>query len=107
MDDVVAGADSVQEALERKHQLMCLIEKGGFILRRWSSNCDTVLANVPLNEREQYVFYTDTHKSLKIHALSWDPSSYHLSYSVETFTAAQPSKRTILFYNARIFDPFG
>ena len=47
VDDGLTGADSVEEAIALQHQLQEMFQKGGFLLRKWSSSCPQVIENLP------------------------------------------------------------
>lgn len=36
VDDVLSGAETIQEAIECRHQLQTLLSKGGFPVHKWS-----------------------------------------------------------------------
>lgn len=44
--------NSVEEALVLQQQLQQLLEKGGFLLRKWRTNSPEVLNQIPENLRE-------------------------------------------------------
>uniref|UniRef100_A0A182XPS5 Integrase_H2C2 domain-containing protein n=1 Tax=Anopheles quadriannulatus TaxID=34691 RepID=A0A182XPS5_ANOQN len=47
VDVFIGGANSVSEARELRQQLSELLSKGGFELRKWTSNCLGVLSGLP------------------------------------------------------------
>ena len=52
VDDLISGADSVDEAIELQQQLISLLRKGGFELRKWASSEPEVLKAVPSDMRK-------------------------------------------------------
>ncbi|XP_046400585.1 uncharacterized protein LOC124166915 [Ischnura elegans] len=46
VDDIIAGADNVQEALTFQHDLTKLLSLGGFQLRKWCSNSDILISHI-------------------------------------------------------------
>ncbi|XP_053687053.1 uncharacterized protein LOC128736588 [Sabethes cyaneus] len=50
MDDVITGADDPITATELRIQLQEMLRSGGFWLRKFASNCETVLAGLPEEE---------------------------------------------------------
>ena len=46
VDDCLAGADSVKEAIDLHQQLLILLAKGGFLLRKRNSSDHNVLCNI-------------------------------------------------------------
>lgn len=47
IDDVITGAKDVPSAIALRDQLSALMEKGGFVLRKWATNNSEVLAALP------------------------------------------------------------
>nr|XP_042898664.1 uncharacterized protein LOC122269463 [Parasteatoda tepidariorum] len=47
IDDLLSGADSIAEAKQLATDLNALLERGGFNLRKWASNCSEVFNNIP------------------------------------------------------------
>jgi hypothetical protein len=43
VDDILSGADTVEEALIIQRQLLGLLKSGGFVLHKWCSNDSTLL----------------------------------------------------------------
>ncbi|XP_059226530.1 uncharacterized protein LOC131998179 isoform X3 [Stomoxys calcitrans] len=48
VDDVISGCDSVTEAIKLAHELVLLLAKSGFTLRKWSSNSTELLNSARL-----------------------------------------------------------
>ena len=46
VDDCLMGVDSIDEAIGLHHQLLNLLAKGGFLLRKWSSSDPAVLHHI-------------------------------------------------------------
>ena len=46
VDNYLTGADSIDEAIGLHHQLLNLLVKGGFLLRKWSSSDPAVLRHI-------------------------------------------------------------
>ncbi|XP_077270935.1 uncharacterized protein LOC143902103 [Temnothorax americanus] len=51
VDDIQTGADIIPDAIALQTELRELYMAGGFPLRKWSSNCEEVLAGIPLEHR--------------------------------------------------------
>ena len=47
VDDRLAGADTVERAIETHQQLQELFSKGEFLLRKWNSSSPAVLESIP------------------------------------------------------------
>lgn len=108
VDDIVTGCSTLSQALNLKDQLISVLEKGGFTLRKWASNSAAFLEPIPANLRQtqSFSFSDDNNNFLKILGLKWLPSSDVYIYSLETMDRPC-TKRTILSEVARIFDPLG
>ncbi|XP_055522482.1 uncharacterized protein LOC129716673 [Wyeomyia smithii] len=108
VDDVITGADTLDEAIILRSQLSSLFGSGGFHLRKWASNCASALTGVPKADIELKVPIeldeSDTIKTLGIH---WQPCSDELRFSYHPTQILQPTKRSILSQIASLFDPLG
>ncbi|XP_055543175.1 uncharacterized protein LOC129728748 [Wyeomyia smithii] len=108
VDDVITGADTLDEAIILRSQLSSLFGSGGFHLRKWASNCASALTGVPKADIELKVPIeldgSDTIKTLGMH---WQPCSDELRFSYHPIQILQPTKRSILSQIASLFDPLG
>lgn len=86
-----------------------MLASGGFVLRKWVSNCEDVLGRVPIEHRERQLPLTiDDDKSIKTLGIHWNPSSDHLGFNIPTpDTNAIETKRLFLSQAARLYDPLG
>lgn len=107
IDDVITGANTLHEALELQQELIHLFQKGGFELRKWTSNCQAVLDKVPNDHLEvPLTIDADDQHTFKILGLFWDSNSDSFGYSTAMIEPIF-SKRALLSNIARIFDPLG
>ncbi|XP_047027719.1 uncharacterized protein LOC124635810 [Helicoverpa zea] len=108
MDDVTAGAPSVEAALNLKDGIINLLNCGKFELRKWSSNSPEFLAQLPSEHCQVPKSFCDDQniQTLKILGLQWDPNLDLFTYSQSEFTP-KFTKRSILSNVARIYDPLG
>lgn len=108
MDDITAGAPSVEQALKLKDDLVNLLNCGKFELRKWSSNSPEFLAELPVEHCQVLKSFCDESNqyTLKILGIQWDPVKDMFTYS-----ASEPNpkytKRAILSDIARLYDPLG
>ncbi|KAG8176699.1 hypothetical protein JTE90_003835 [Oedothorax gibbosus] len=76
IDDLMSGSDNVEDALTKQKQVTTALERGGFTLRKWASNCTPVLEGIP-QESQQVSnikeIYNDRH--VKTLALRRTPSN--------------------------------
>lgn len=107
MDDLLWSVSTAEEALQLQHELMELLKAGGFILRKWSSNCPQVVEHLDETHRETPVAFDDeSNLSIKVLGLQWLPACDAFSFAT---TPSNPvvSKRTVLSQIGRQFDPLG
>lgn len=108
VDDIAAGAQTLDEALELRTQLTELMRKGCFELRKWASNDPRILEDLPSDHclSKSQTFDLDQDNFIKVLGLRWDPTSDNFTYKVQPITR-RCTKRTMLSELARIFDPLG
>lgn len=108
VDDIIAGMDSLQEALTAKSEIIGLFNLGKFHLRKWASNDLRVLADLPPEDclLDAISFDEMEPLTLKVLGLKWDPRSDAFLFDVAP--SNRPcTKRTILSEVAKVFDPLG
>lgn len=105
VDDCVSGAVSIQSALLLQSELITLLEKGCFELRKWASNEPALLAAVP-SSHAQISFESEGPTYVKVLGLQWNPSLDVFTYSCSPIEASC-TKRNVLSQIARIFDVQG
>ncbi|CAI6369999.1 unnamed protein product [Macrosiphum euphorbiae] len=107
VDDIVAGADTEKEALELQDQVISLLRKGGFNLRKWASICEAVLKGIAAEDRAiDSSFELKDDQSVKVLGLHWSTTSDALGYHIN-INKVEPTKRAILSTIARLNDPVG
>lgn len=107
VDDLLTGADSVQEIVETRDELISLLRRGGFEIRQWASNHHSVLDNI-----EEKIIDLDCavekNPVLKTLGTVWNSHQDKLLYTVQcTDMSRKITKRLILSEIAKIFDPLG
>uniref|UniRef100_A0A8D8WD99 Integrase zinc-binding domain-containing protein n=1 Tax=Cacopsylla melanoneura TaxID=428564 RepID=A0A8D8WD99_9HEMI len=102
VDDIVTGAESVEAAQQLRQDLVCLLQSGGFELKKFSSSSPTVLSDVPLEDQESLHLHDDN--SIKVLGLHWDPTHDHFHYTIKIQPQKNITKRTLLSHVASIFD---
>ena len=109
VDDLLTGADTVQEAKRLQHQYLEMLKSGHFRLRKWASNVKEALADLPLEyvELKDHLTFQE-HDAIKTLGIRWIP---HLDYF--TFKIKQQpnsniiTKRKMLSEIASLYDPLG
>lgn len=107
VDDLVTGCASDNGAVSLYHEMVRLLQSGGFMLRKWCSNSSVVLQNIPQSLRQTNCQTFDTADSFsKVLGLIWNPKSDIFTYQIDMISSPC-TKRNILSEIARIFDPLG
>ncbi|XP_062711250.1 uncharacterized protein LOC134289447 [Aedes albopictus] len=113
MDDVISGADDVESAIELRRQVDAMMISGGFKLRKWASNRPEVLQGIP---RENLALPDsdgidwDQDAEVKALGLTWLPNvdQFRFKFEISPITEHQIlTKRQVLCFIARLFDPLG
>ncbi|XP_012543611.2 uncharacterized protein LOC105841045 [Monomorium pharaonis] len=107
VDDLLTGADSLEEILEIRDEVIELLQRGGFNIRRWASNHKHALDNI--NEKILDLdCAVQPNAVLKTLGVVWDSSRDKLIITVNPIDLTRKvTKRNILSETARIFDPLG
>ncbi|XP_046145664.1 uncharacterized protein LOC123988949 [Osmia bicornis bicornis] len=104
VDDILAGADDVDEALQVKGQVIQIFQAGGFNLSKWASNVPELREN---GASDQHLF--QEWPGIATLGVNWDPTTDSFSLRVAPQADSPPAstKRSILSEVASLFDPFG
>ncbi|GFW66731.1 DUF1758 domain-containing protein [Trichonephila clavipes] len=107
VDDLLAGAESLDSARKIVHELQNLMSAGGFELRKWSCTHPEVLSDLPNTLKTNISSHSfDDESTQKILGLFWDLNDD--SFKLRAALSDQVStKRQMLSIIARIFDPLG
>ncbi|KAK9885651.1 hypothetical protein WA026_012415 [Henosepilachna vigintioctopunctata] len=107
VDDIICGADSLEEASDIQKQLIEVLRLGGFELRKWSSNSPELLLDIPVNHRQvQDLPFDNDDNILRILGLQWRANADAFVFQVNP-TNVSCTKRSILSQIARVYDPLG
>uniref|UniRef100_A0A6P7HGW5 Uncharacterized protein LOC114348569 n=1 Tax=Diabrotica virgifera virgifera TaxID=50390 RepID=A0A6P7HGW5_DIAVI len=109
VDDIVSSCPSFENALALRDELIALLAKGGFELKKWSSNVPDLLKGLAVSDLaiKPLTFNDDiSSKTLKVLGLEWDASSDTFAFKVQVLDSSC-TKRHLLSNLAKIFDPLG
>ena len=107
MDDLLTGANTYEEALSLRNDLIELLRRGGFNLRKWGSNDPRLTSDFQSNSRDSHMSLDPT-ETIKTLGLFWNPSEDSIIYTVNLAESNNKlTKRTILSQIAKLFDPLG
>jgi hypothetical protein len=115
MDDALCGANTIEDALELQQELINLLGRGGFHLRKFCASHPSILDAFPPDCREMEVpIELDSSEGIKTLDLLWHPSSDQFLISKGTCVQKlqepknlRVSKRFISSIVAAMFDPLG
>lgn len=107
VDDIVFGADTEEQLLQRKQDIIGLLRSGACELSKWTSNSTIALDSVHADNRITSVSFDprDEH-SVKVLGLHWDTVSDNFAYHT-CVQGPSSTKRQVLSIIARLFDPIG
>lgn len=111
VDDCMSGCATVAEALQAQQNLVKLLHKGGFSLRKWCSNSSQLLENIAPELREsQLPLRLDSEVDIRTLGLLWHPGTDSFQIVNNKYLAFHNSpftKRLVLSIISSIFDPLG
>ncbi|KAJ8735648.1 hypothetical protein PYW07_007268 [Mythimna separata] len=109
VDDILTGADSIEEAEVLKTELIELMRSAGYELRKWSTNEPYLLRDLPEDHCDQPREFdaNDPKSFIKVLGIQWEPISDTMSYRINIPSDKAVTKRSILSTIARLYDPCG
>ncbi|XP_071580176.1 uncharacterized protein [Temnothorax nylanderi] len=108
VDDAVFGADDIPLALQTRDQVISLLQRAGFHLRKWASNNPLLLEDIDPKDHGLASSKTlDSDERLKILGIKWHPHTDVFQFDVTLAESLPDTKRSILSTIARLFDPLG
>ncbi|XP_011705898.1 PREDICTED: uncharacterized protein LOC105461108, partial [Wasmannia auropunctata] len=107
MDDLITGAETIEEALTIRNEVSELLQKGGFILRKWASNHQDLLKDIADELLDNTALELDKDCAAKTLGVGWIPMKDVFQYSIKIATLTACTKRIMLSSIAQIFDPLG
>ncbi|XP_029170516.1 uncharacterized protein LOC114940160 [Nylanderia fulva] len=101
VDDVVTGADNLDDAINLQTELRHLCTAGGFPLKKWASNNSEVLAGVPQEHRlpqGPHSWDGESHSTL---SLRWHPQDDWFAFAIHPRSVTEFTKRRVLAETVR------
>jgi hypothetical protein len=79
VDDLLSGSSTIEEAIHLRDGITSLLQTAGFELRKWASNSEQFLNDIPENSRElQQCLAFDSKDGVSTLALLWLPKTDQL-----------------------------
>ncbi|XP_036146036.1 uncharacterized protein LOC118646691 [Monomorium pharaonis] len=107
VDDLLTGAESIEEARDIVHKISSVLNSAGFKLRKWIANEAAVIEDICTEDQNPNGINFKCGLPTKILGLVWQAHQDMLVYSIEKLLSPKVSKRQILSEITRIFDPLG
>lgn len=109
MDDLMSGAETVEAARERVVEISALLDNYGFPLKKWASNMPAALEDVPKMDRVDNLLEIQEGEepTIKTLGIGWNFQRDVFKISVSLAFPEKMTKRTLLSFAAKIFDPLG
>ncbi|KAG7307359.1 hypothetical protein JYU34_007543 [Plutella xylostella] len=110
MDDYCGGSHTIPKANQLRRDLVELLAKSGFNLRKWTANDPRILENsqTTTNQEEETFEFKVQADSTKTLGLGWKPTidKFYFKSTIE-MTTKPPTKRSLLSDISKLFDPLG
>ncbi|XP_071629536.1 uncharacterized protein [Temnothorax longispinosus] len=107
VDDVLFGEDDIATLKETRAQLIALMKRGGFPLHKWSANSAELLQDIPADQCESSDRNLKEDDTLKVLGLSWSPHEDLFRFLATQCSPTVHTKRSILSFIAKLYDPLG
>ena len=112
VDDIISGADTIDEAFELYTQAKEIFRKGGFNLRKFLSNCQPL--QMRIGAAEQVPKGTESERErahVKVLGVNWNAYKDTLTFDLLELSSIamdlQPTKRNVVSLIGRFYDPLG
>ncbi|XP_064074467.1 uncharacterized protein LOC113393726 [Vanessa tameamea] len=109
IDDLLSGADSVDEAIIIAQQITDILQKGGFQLKKWSSNNMHFIQSIEENKRSTNIkLDLNLDGTIKALGITWNLKQDNFRYNLNLPPMGKTiTKRGILADVQKLFDPLG
>ncbi|GFT58099.1 DUF1758 domain-containing protein [Trichonephila clavipes] len=108
VDDLITGTNSKEDAKKLVCQVIELMKKGGFPIRKWASNESSVLESLPTELRSSSgSLHIEEDHLMKILGIIWNSKEDTFRINISPPNEVRPTKRQLLSTIAKIYDPLG
>lgn len=111
MDDVISAGDNIGAVIQVQHDLIGMMKLGGFELKKWASNSNEILIQVPESDREVKVpIELNTSGTIQALEIAWNTTidSFEFKSAMEQEIENRKfTRRIALSTMSKLFDPIG
>ncbi|XP_075162763.1 uncharacterized protein LOC142235394 [Haematobia irritans] len=109
VDDALAGAHELSLAIDARNQLIAALSSAGFSMRKWTSNDERILTDIPVEDLlSEHFLEIDEDSKAKTLGIRWNAKKDIFYFSVKPISRKGDfTKREVLSIIATLFDPAG
>ena len=110
VDDVLTGADSVDETITLQRQLQEIFKRAGFTLRKWNSSSPSILQHIPdeLKDIQVQCSLPDDYEYTKTLGVEWNTIVDHFQLTISVSSRmSNVTKRALISNISKVFDVSG
>ncbi|GFV43261.1 DUF1758 domain-containing protein [Trichonephila clavipes] len=108
VDDLITETNSKEDAKKLVSQVIELMKKGGFPIRKWASNESSMLESLPTELRSSSgSLHIEEDHLMKILGIIWNSKEDTFRINISPPNEVRPTKRQLLSTIAKIYDPLG
>lgn len=107
MDDLLTGAQSLEDAVRLKCEITKILNAACFPLQKWRSNENSFFNNTEPENHDTYFISDSDTNNIKTLGLIWNPTDDSFRYSLQIDYSRPITKRTMLSAISKLFDPLG
>ena len=108
MDDLLHGADTIEQCQQQIEKVSKTLEAGCFPLTKWMSNHPDILSNIdPSKQIGSFVDLQKSNNTVKTLGLLFCPSDDTFAFKIKNPPEIKFTKRKLLSMAASLYDPLG